>query len=193
MSKINYIDDAFIEEKIDGVIYLMDRPTDKHLMVQGNLHNIFNNYFRQNKRQCVAIFEKQLYINNENYVIPDLMIYCRHNRDETGDKNIPVIIIEVLSNSTWEKDLDIKMKKYAELGIKEYWTADYRNQRIDIYDLKSGKYEKHKSYACFVLEDYSIIPEIREKQQADAIKEFSPVSFPEMQIPLEEVFYFVQI
>jgi hypothetical protein len=43
-------------------------------------------------------------------------------------------------------------------------------------------------------EDFSRFPEIREEQKAEVeiITEFSPVSFPEMKISLEDVFYFVK-
>jgi hypothetical protein len=54
-------------------------------------------------------------------------------------------------------------------------------------------YDKYESYVYYTEEDFCPIPEIREKQQAEVeiIKEFSPVSFSEMTILLEDVFYFV--
>jgi len=182
-----YLDDRFIVEKIDGEIYLMARPSDEHIDVQGNILTIFNNYFRRNKKKCIARNEAQLNIDDDNYLVPDSMVFCFNT-----DRHIPLIVIEVLSKSTGDRDTGIKMKKYAEFGIKEYWIVDYKNCIINIYLLTdSGIYEKYKSYAYFIEEDFSVIPEIREKQQAEAVKEFSPVSIPELVIQLEDVFYFV--
>ena len=129
-SDLNYVDDVFIEEKIDGIIYLMARPSDEHIYVQGNISYIFSDYFRQNKKFCVIKNEAQLYYNDNNYFVPDLMVFCFNT-----SKDIPMIIIEVLSESTYGNDLGIKMKKYAELGIKEYWIVDCKYRTVTIYVL----------------------------------------------------------
>ena len=183
-----YSDDIFTEEKIDGKIYLMARPADRHIDVQGNILRLFNNYFIQNKKKCIARNEAQLDIDNDNYLVPDSMVFCYNN-----SRNIPLIVIEVLSKSTCDRDTGVKMKKYAELGIKEYWIVDYKNCIVTIYVLNDSVYEKYKSYAYFTLDDFSAIPAIREKQQAEVemVTEFSPVSMPEIVLKLEDIFYFI--
>ena len=183
----NYIDDPFVEEMIDGKIYLMARPDSRHLIIQRNLSEIFRDYFKKNKRKCTAISEMQIYIDEYNYVEPDVLIYCIDN-NKKKDRRIPVIIIEVLSPSTWKKDVTSKMQKYAEIGIEEYWTIDYLAKRINIYKLNGDKYDFHESYYFFSEEDFSIVPKIRAKEEGEFIKEFSPISFPEMTILLEDVF-----
>jgi len=185
------LDNIFIEEKIDGKIYLMARPSDDHIDVQGNLLVAFNNYFKRNKKKCTARIESQLWINKDNWLVPDLMVFCYNT-----NKNLPAIVVEILSKWTRNNDLGIKMKKYAELGIKEYWIVDCKNFTIDIYILTdNGVYDKHISYIYYTPDDFCHIPEIREKQEAEIeiIKEFSPVSFPEMTVLLEDVFYFVEL
>jgi len=179
------------QEMIDGEVYLLAPASDEHRLTQKNFSDIFNRYFRQNDRKCVAVFEKQLWINERNYYEPDLVVYCRDNNEKKG-RRVPVIIIEVLSKSTQKKDTTVKLKKYAELGIEEYWTVDCKYRTVTIYKLNgdSGEYDLHESYAHLLDEDFSDIPEIRELQQADAILEFSPLSFPEMTVKLEEVFDF---
>jgi len=178
-----------IEEKINGKIYLMARPERNHLRVQRNIMNIFENYFKTKGKKCEAIIEDELYIDDNNYLVPDVEVLCHDKSDD-----IPVIVIEVLSKSTRDKDLTVKMKKYAEIGIKEYWIIDYKNRSVDIYILsdKIDKiYEAFKSYSLFLIEDFSRIKKDRERQEKEAIKEFFPVSFPEINIPLEDVFYMV--
>jgi Uma2 family endonuclease len=184
---LDYIDDPFVEESIDGKIYMMARPNAMHLMIEGNLLNIFNSYFRQNKRKCTAVFEMQLYVNDKNYVQPDLMIYCKDN-NEKKNKKIPLIVIEVLSESTWKKDVTVKLQKYAELGIEQYWIIDRRTRRISIYQLAGGKYELGELYNYPLEDEFSIMPEIRAKQKAEVTKEFSSPFFPDLAISLEGVF-----
>ena len=183
----NYRDNKRKKEMIDGKIYLMARPCDEHIDVQDNIARIFNNYFIQNKRKCRARTESQLYHNEKNYYIPDVKILCR----ETGNNDIddiPVIVIEVLSKSNTDIDRIIKMKKYAELGIKEYWIITWEMSLIEIYCLldENKEYDHHKSYAYYKTEEE--LRRLDEDELKDVVNEFSPVSFPELLIQLEDVF-----
>ncbi|MCL2773905.1 MAG: Uma2 family endonuclease [Oscillospiraceae bacterium] len=163
-------------EKIDCKIYLMSAPCDEHIDVQYNIAEIFNIYFKKNKRRCRAFTDSKTPINLDNYVKPDVKIICRESRND----DIPVIVVEILSNSTRGRDLGIKMKRYAELGVKEYWIITWELTAIDIYLLNDNKvYEYYKSYALKSDED-----ELKE-----IVTEFSPPSFPELKIQLEDVFY----
>jgi Uma2 family endonuclease len=186
---VNYIDDPFIEEMIDGKIYLMARPGNKHMLIQSYLNRIFNNYFERKKKKCKAVYEMQLYINDRNYFQPDLMIYCKNN-NEKKNKKIPLIVIEVLSDSTWKIDITAKMKKYAELEIEEYWIIDPRNQRLNIYKLDGERYDLYESYYHPFADGFSVVPKIREKEESEIIREFSPAFFPDMTILLADVFNF---
>jgi len=183
------IQDYFIERKrkkemIDGKIYLMASPCIEHRDVQGNLNTIFNNYFKQNKKRCRAIIDHQIYINEKNYVEPDVKVLCRENNK---NDDIPVIVIEVLSKSTSDMDRIIKMKKYAELGIKEYWIITWEMSLIEIYLLNENKeYEHYKTYAYYSSEQE--LRRLDEDELKEVVNEFSPVSFPELTVKLEDVF-----
>jgi len=183
----NYIDDPVVLEMIDGKVYMMSRPNDRHLIIQRNLSEIFRNHFKQNKKKCTAISEMQLYLDDRNYVQPDLMVYCKTN-NEKKNRKVPVIVVEILSDSTWKKDMTVKMKKYAELEIEEYWIIDPPSQRLSIYRLEGGQYELHDTYYNPSEDSFSAVPEIREKQRSELVREFAPPLFPEMTVSLEEVF-----
>jgi Uma2 family endonuclease len=45
----------------------------------------------------------------------------------------PDFIVEVLSPSTKKKDLTIKLNKYTEAGVKEYWLVDPDAKRVMVY------------------------------------------------------------
>ena len=170
-------------EIIDGKIYLMASPCDEHINVQDNINNIFNTYFKQNKRRCRAMNESDIRIDKENRYKPDIKILCREKRSD----DIPVIVVEVLSKSTQDRDLGIKMKKYAELGVREYWIVTWEISSVVIYLLtEENKYEFYKSYALFTSEEE--LDGLDEDEKKGIIREFSPVSFPELTIRLEDVF-----
>jgi len=172
--------EKYKEEKIDGKIYKMAPPCNEHVDVQTNLNYIFTDYFKQNKKPCRARQGSGLEIDENNSLEPDLQIVCR----EKDNGEIPVIVVEVLSKSTRKRDLGVKMKKYAGLGIREYWIIAWEVSSITVYLLnEDGKYEFYDSYSVFTEKD---------KLEEDIIKEivtaFSPVSFPELLIRLDDVF-----
>ena len=166
------------KEKIGGKIYLMASPSGEHINVQDNLNTIFNVYFKQNKRRCRAMNDAPLYVDENNFYEPDVKVLCR----ETRSDDIPVIAVEVLSKSTRDRDTGIKLKEYAKLKIKEYWIIDLKYHAIDIYLLgESQTYEKRDTYTYYP-------PGERDEEENEAATEFSPVSFPELIVKLEDVF-----
>jgi len=184
----NVFSDKRRKEIIDGRIYLMASPSEKHVSIQYNLCSIFNEYFRKGKNKCLAILAKDLYISRTNWLIPDLLIYCKDN-NEKKNKKVPLIVVEILSESTWKRDVTVKMKKYAELEIEEYWIIDPDTQRLTIYKLEDGKYEQSELYnlPLPVEEDVPIKPD---DEEVEIIKNFSPAFFPELTVSLEDIFNF---
>jgi len=167
-------------EKIDGKIYLMSAPCDEHIDVQANLIHIFMDYFKRNKKKCRARQDAKTNLDEDNYLKPDLKVVCY----EKNNEGTTTIVIEVLSKSTQKRDLGVKMKKYAELGIKEYWIITWELSLATIYLLNEDKkYEFYNSYAFFKPGE-----ELDEEEQKEVLAEFSPVSFPELVIRLEDVF-----
>ncbi|MCL2096870.1 MAG: Uma2 family endonuclease [Oscillospiraceae bacterium] len=189
----NFISDERRSEIIDGKIYLMATPNEEHVQIQGNLFSIFNQYFKQGKKKCIAVLARDLYINAKNYLVPDLLIYCQNN-NEKKNRKVPLIVVEILSDSTWRRDFTVKMKKYAEMGIEEYWIIDQNTQRLIIFKLENSIYEKNKSYKL-PWEDEEMPEKVKNYfsklfPEDEIIKEFSPAFFPELVISLEDIFNF---
>ena len=45
----------------------------------------------------------------------------------------PDLVVEVLSPSTRRKDMTLKLSKYAEAGVQEYWIIDPKKENIIVY------------------------------------------------------------
>ena len=180
------IDDRFIEERINGVIYLMARPNRQHLRTQGNIITIFNNYFRRKNKKCEAVFEDEINISKDDKIIPDVLVYCYDCDKKDKDNDLALIVIEVLSKSTRKKDLNAKKKKYAELGIQEYWVVDYNIQVMDIYILENGHYDLQITCGIEDIDD-----DVDEEEHKDLVSEFTPTLFPDLIVKAEDIFYSV--
>ncbi|MGI8912178.1 MAG: Uma2 family endonuclease [Chloroflexota bacterium] len=86
-------------------------------------------------------------------ILPDVFVY-RHPWDDTRrslnltDDGPPVLIIEVLSQETYENDLDeVKGKRYSyqQAGVREYLTLDPEHQYTAVgglgWRLEQGRYQ----------------------------------------------------
>ena len=71
---------------------------------------------------------------------PDIFILCDHGESEdrrfekpNSLRGEPDLVAEVLSPSTREKDCLIKMHKYLNAGVREYWLVDLKNEKVVVY------------------------------------------------------------
>ena len=114
-------------ELIDGIIYRARSPSREHQTIAYELTGQM--YFTLKQLGCTAAGELDIVYQN-NVLRPDLMVFC--NRDD----EIPEIVFEILSPSTRHRDLGIKLVKYEQMGVKEYWIVDPSKERIFVYHLE---------------------------------------------------------
>lgn len=73
---------------------------------------------------------------------PDISIVCSHLDPESHITKPPVLIVEILSESTHLKDRNTKFNLYEFCGVKYYLMADPDNQSAEIYELIDNKYKQ---------------------------------------------------
>ncbi len=129
-------------ELIDGVIFKMDAPTTYHQLAAAELHRQIANFIIDRNGSCVPFIspvDVQLDEDNRTMLQPDVIIMCDPKRILT--KNIfgaPDFAAEVLSPSTKSKDSILKLSKYNNAGVREYWMIDPYKRIILTYDLQNG-------------------------------------------------------
>ena len=57
----------------------------------------------------------------------------RHIFDGHGVTGAPDVVVEVLSESTRQRDLAVKLPVYARNGVREMWVADLRARTVAKY------------------------------------------------------------
>ena len=69
---------------------------------------------------------------------PDILFVSKERLTEVGRERIegaPDLVVEVLSPSTFHKDLRRKMTVYSRFGVQEYWIVDPETQSMELYCL----------------------------------------------------------
>jgi Uma2 family endonuclease len=143
-------------ELIKGWIHKMSpAPRPLHQEIEGNLHLILGNHFKQsyckvyNSPFDVRLIKNKGQSDKEtiSVVQPDICVVCDLSKiDDRGCKGAPDLIVEVLSTSTMKKDYNEKFNLYQENGIKEYWLANPEMKAIQIFTLEDGTYQEHETF-----------------------------------------------
>jgi len=127
-------------ELIDGVFYDMAAPTSGHQAIEGYLHKIFLDHILEKKGPCIPLvspIDVQLDEDDRTVVQPDVVIICDRSKFQNGRVfGAPDFICEVLSPSTKKKDMYLKLFKYMNAGVREYWMVDPQDKTVLVYDLE---------------------------------------------------------
>lgn len=124
-------------ELIDGVIYDMAAPFPLHQLIAGVVHAKILDFIEENGGNCIPFIaptDVQLDCDNRTMVQPDVLILCdRKKLKKFGIYGAPDFVLEVLSKSTKKKDMTIKLAKYLEAGVREYWAIDPEKRLLIVY------------------------------------------------------------
>jgi hypothetical protein len=70
-------------------------------------------------------------------LVPDVFVVCESDEPKLSDEGYidgaPDLVIEVLSPSTRKKDMFIKLEKYRNAGVREYWIVDLQKEKVIVY------------------------------------------------------------
>jgi Uma2 family endonuclease len=172
------------KELIDGVFYDMATPLFIHQEVVGYMFFEIKSFINANKGKCrvvVAPSAVQLDCDNKTMVEPDIYIVCNPEKvKKFGNYGAPDFVLEVLSDSTRNKDLKIKSFKYMNAGVREIWYIDLKTRTlITYYEGDDYLPAIHPLEGTLGLAIYDGRLEINLAELGDIIEEYSKLTDPE--------------
>ena len=133
-------------ELIDGVIYDMAAPTGYHQLIAGQVYAKLLAYITARKGKCLPFIspvDVQLDCDNRTIVQPDVLILCDPGKYTPARiVGAPDFVLEVLSKSTSNKDRILKLYKYYNAGVREYWIVDPKEKQVLTYFFGKKDLEK---------------------------------------------------
>lgn len=137
------IPDDLRVELIDGVIYDMGAPTTPHQFAVGDVYAQIRDFIKRKGGNCLPLLspiDVQLDCDDKTMVQPDVLILCdRSKLIRRCIMGAPDFIIEILSPSTKRKDANLKLYKYRNAGVREYWMVDLDGERIVVYHFEKDE------------------------------------------------------
>lgn len=127
-------------ELIDGQFYDMASPARIHQRILMEVAADIRNYIRSHGGSCEvdpAPFAVKLSADERTIVEPDISVICDPEKlTEKGCTGAPDWIVEIVSPSSRRIDYHIKLFKYQESGVKEYWIVDPEKKRILVFNFE---------------------------------------------------------
>lgn len=122
-------------EYYNGEIYAMAGGSADHSLIQGNLISALN---QQLKRSPCRVFTSDMRLlvqRSEMYTYPDVMVVCGRMEfilDRTDTLTNPILIAEILSDSTRRYDRGQKFEFYKQIpSLQEYLVIESTKPRLE--------------------------------------------------------------
>lgn len=138
-------------ELVDGKIYYMAPPSRTHQKILHFFDKTIGNFIDSQNGACevypapFAVFLDQ---DDTTYFEPDISVICDTSKlDEKGCHGAPDWIIEIVSPGSKSMDYFIKLVKYQEAGVREYWIVNPAKEQIMVYRFDDGKIKEAEAYS----------------------------------------------
>ena len=121
---------------IEGELVKMAGPNDAHQVFIGELYFAARLQIGATGAFEVRISPYDVAIDEHNTFQPDLLFVSNarlHIFDRHGVTGAPDVVVEVLSESTRQRDLNVKLPVYARNGVREMWVADLGSETVAKY------------------------------------------------------------
>jgi Uma2 family endonuclease len=131
-------------EFINGEIIVHSPVKKRHNRATGLLYKLIDTYVQKHQLGFVGIEKIMIRLLRNDYE-PDICFFKTEKaKDFTEDQTLfpaPDLVVEVLSESTQERDRGIKFEDYEAHQVGEYWLIDPEKQFVEQYQLINQKYE----------------------------------------------------
>lgn len=138
------VDENLKAEFILGEIIYHSPIYGRHWMASSNILTQLLPFVKQYNLGKVGIEKVMVRLTRNDYE-PDICFWPKSVSENFGKTQSafppPEFVVEILSESTRDRDYGIKMTDYALHGVKEYWIVDPENCTVEQYLLQQNQYQ----------------------------------------------------
>lgn len=132
----------YLVEYVDGCLQVLPTPDGLHQALLLILATLFREYAKTDANAAVKVSPFKVMLNETQFREPDICFMTGSNARRRTRKFWmgADLVVEIVSESNPEHDLDTKMREYANGGIPEYWIVDPIQRAIRIFSLSNAGY-----------------------------------------------------
>ncbi|HZK82667.1 MAG TPA: Uma2 family endonuclease [Humisphaera sp.] len=142
------LDGSYLVEYCRGNLEILPMPTMSHQRLASRLHIALHKVAPPGSEVLFA--GARIKVGDDLYREPDVLYIPKRwtslIREQYAER--AALVMEILSESNRDHDLDTKRREYAAAAIPEYWIVDPEGRRITILTLKSRRYVVHGTFSA---------------------------------------------
>ena len=150
-------------ELVEGELLVVPAPNLFHQSILRELEAILYSYVRKHDLGKIFFAPCDVVLSFENVVQPDLLFVCKERLGILTDDNIqgpPDLIVEILSQATKHRDLNLKRKLYARYGVREYWIVDPEGKTVEVLSWNATGYHTEAAVPHTARMSSSLFPDL---------------------------------
>jgi Uma2 family endonuclease len=161
-------------ELMDGALVPMTLGSGKHGAIIKALERRFDQEIERLPHPWIALSQSSIGLQSprggrwETVRIPDVVVMLKEQWHDLRDREAiialneppPVLVVEVVSESTKSTDYRAKRAEYSVLNIPEYWIVDPGLTTVTVLTLAEGWYEKQAFVSADPIRS-QILPDLR--------------------------------
>ncbi len=123
-------------EILDGEHYVTPAPSMEHQGVSMNLSVFFHSFLRVHRLGRIFAAPADVLLSRHDVAQPDLLFISNERAEILTTANVqgaPDLVIEILSDSTRRRDETVKLARYEEAGVLEYWLVDPKRRVVRVF------------------------------------------------------------
>ena len=137
-------------EVIDGELFMTPAPRPKHQEIVVRLTEELSRFVREKSLGKVFVAPTDVLLEQHTILQPDVLFIHKERLEivkEQAIEGAPDLVVEVLSPSTFYKDLRKKMTAYSQFGVQEYWIVDPETETIEVYARRDDKLQLAQKFS----------------------------------------------
>jgi len=136
-------------EVFDGEVIMTAMPTVEHQRIATEIAAMVRLYSRRRNLGLVLGAPVDVVLSEFTVLQPDVS-FLAHERMHINDGKkfnaTPDLVVEVLSESTEERDRTFKFREYAKGGAKEYWLVSPEKKEVEVYHNSEKGFQLVKTF-----------------------------------------------
>jgi len=140
-----YGSDEYGSELVNGVIYVMSPPTDRHEALATWLARVLGMYVEALGLGEVRGGRSGVGIGRTSVREPDVLFFRRERVGEMTERGVhgaPDLAVEIVDSAKARRDAVQKQAQYQEVGVAELWVIDLPQRELRQFTLDEGAFRR---------------------------------------------------
>jgi Uma2 family endonuclease len=129
----------------NGEIVMSPAPHPHHQEIVLNFAQLLKALVTRGKLGKVYVSPVDVVLTQHRVVQPDVLFISEARLEIVKDRidGAPDLVMEVISETSWQRDRIQKKALYEQSGLPEYWIVDPDSETIEVFALVKGVYQLH--------------------------------------------------